>query len=322
MSVETTYHFVPNGAGHELGLKRVALAGRPRGRPALLVPGYGMNSFIFGFHPSGPSMEEHLARAGVEVFSVDLRGQGRSRRGPGAKDGWGMAELGVDDLGCAVGAVRELTRGGASAVDLVGVSLGTSFVFSYLACTPAAPVGSVVSMGGLVTWVKVHPVIRAAFASPALAGAVRVRGARRLAGRLLPALARRAPWALSVYIHAKSTDLSRADVMVQTVEDPLPKVNRQIAEWIRARELVVRGVNVSRAVPAMRHPLLCFVAREDGIVPPETARWPYEAIGSTDKVLALVGDAATPIAHADLFVSRISHERVFEPLARFLVERG
>lgn len=321
--------FIADGAGWDLALKRVVKKDGPRrGRPALIVPGYGMNSFIFGFHPQGPSMEEALASAGVEVFSVDLRGQGRAVARAGARGvstargDWGLGELAQDDLKVAIGRVLEVTSTGAKEVDLIGVSLGASLVFAHLALEPRAPVRCVVSMGGLVTWVKIHPLIKLAFSSPALAGAVRFKKTRALARRLLPLVATHAPSALSLYVHAESSDLSRADVLTQTVEDPQPRINKQIALWIKERELVVRGVNVSRAVPKMQHPLQCFVAMNDGVVPPETARWPYDAIGSSDKELVRVGSEKIPIAHADLFISKIANEEVFGPLARFLTARA
>jgi len=320
---ESETFWVDNGAGFELALKRVAPKGRaPIGRPAVIVPGYGMNAFIFGFHPSGRSMEEYLAAEGLEVWSVDLRGQGQSRdhaRGPRA---WGLAELAVDDLGVAIRGVLERTKTGARDVDLVGCSLGTSLAFAHVGCVPEAPVRCLVSMGGLVTWVKVHPLLKAAFASPWLVSKIKLRGTRTLARALLPTIGRRAPWALSFYIHGQSTDLTHADAMVQTVEDPVATVNRDIAEWIGRGDLVVRGVNVSARVRAMKNPLLCIVAKNDGIVPPETARWVYESMASEDRVLVEVGDARTPIAHADLFVSHVAQERVFAPLARFLVDRA
>lgn len=323
MTTETSFHEAPNATGHTLSIKRIARAGKPPvGRPVIFVPGYGMNSFIFGFHPNGISMEEHLANAGLEVFSVDLREQGRSTAAIGADLDYGFAELAVDDVRTAIAKVLDVTKTGAREVDLIGVSLGAAFVFAHMACVPDTPVRCVVSMGGLVTWIKVHPLIRLAFASPTLISKVRFSNARALAQKLLPFVATRAPWALSVYMHAKSTDLSKADEMVQTVENPNPNVNRDIAIWIRERELIVRGVNVSRAVPSMTNPLLSFVAREDGIVPPETARWMHESMASTDKVIVEVGSDEIPIAHADLFVSRISHREVFDPLAKFLVDRA
>ncbi len=319
-------HYVDNRAGWRLALRRVTPArGGPRPtRPVLIVPGYGMNSFIFGFHPSGLPLDAYLASKGLEVWSVDLRAQGHAAAlAPAAGDPhrYGLADLAIRDLGTAIQHVLQETDTGATEVDLVGCSLGASLVFAHLACVPDAPVHSVVSMGGLVTWALVPPLLRAAFFSPRLVGSLRLRGTRWMAGYALPALGRWAPALLSMYLHTQSTDISFASTMIQTVEDPNPHVNREIADWIARRDLVVAGVNVSRALGRMRYPLLCVVANQDGIVPPPTARAIYEEIGSTDKILLEVGDARLPIAHADLFVCRGAQDLIFAHIASFLVAR-
>jgi pimeloyl-ACP methyl ester carboxylesterase len=310
---------VDNGHGFRLALRRVA---RPLGasatagesRPLLIVPGYGMNSFIFGFHPNGLSLEGYLASRGIDVFSVDLRGQGGSVN-VSAKDPdrYGLEDLADADLGAAIRTVRETT--GAATVDLLGASLGASIVFGHLAIHPDAPVGSVVSLGGLVTWVVVPTVVRAIFGSPWLIGKIPFKGTRKLAGFALPTLARVAPKLLSIYLHTGSTDIQEAATMVQTVEDPNPHVNREIAEWIKRKELVLGGVNVSRALP-----MLCVVAMQDGIVPPETARALYDSVGSDRKELLLVGTPEAPIAHADLFLSTGAEKAIFAKIADFLLE--
>jgi pimeloyl-ACP methyl ester carboxylesterase len=312
---------VDNGAGWRLSLKRippVSRNGRP-GRPALIVPGYGMNSFIFGFHPHGLSLVEYLASRGIEVWSVDLREQGRSERTFG-NNRYGLAEM-VDDTAVAIKHVLAHTQTGATQVDLIGASLGAALMFGYMARTKDAPVRCLVNVGGLVTWVKIHPAVRAAFYSSRLIGLVRLRGTRKLAGMALPVLARYAPRVLSVYMNASSTDTSQAATMVQTVEDPNPYVNMDIARWMADRDLILRGVNVSRALRDMHHPFLCIVANDDGIVPPETARAPYDTIGSDDKELLAVGDPTFPMAHADLFLSTGCQDKVFEKLASFLLAR-
>ena len=317
-------HYIDNGAGWRLALKRVApptFSNDPAPRPVLIVPGYGMNSFIFGFHPRGLSLEAYMASRGLEVWSVDLRGQGRSVREHGTEQ-YGLGELAVDDRACAIAHVRRSTRTGRDEVDLIGCSLGAALTFAHLACVPDAPVHTVVSMGGLVTWVKIHSVLRAAFWSPWLVGRVRVRDTRKLAGRALPALVRFAPKLLSLYLNADSTDTSNAATMIQTVEDPNPYVNRDIARWIRRRELVVRGVNVSKSMRAMKYPLMVVVANDDGVVPPETSRDIFTAVGSTDKELLEVGDATSRIAHADLFLSTGAQDRIFAPVADFLLRRA
>jgi pimeloyl-ACP methyl ester carboxylesterase len=307
---------IPNGRGHELALKRVRATGGRTGRPVVLVPGYGMNAFVFGFHPQGPSLEASLAARGLDVWSIELRGQGRSR---GAAGRHGLAELALEDVPAALAFVLRESK--ADAVDLVGCSLGTALSFIYLAHTPDAPVGSVVSYGGLVTWVDVHPLLRMAFASPWLAGKLELRRTRDLARVALPRVAKIAPQLLSIYINAKSTDLSRSDEMVETVEDPNPQVNLEIAGWIKERRLVVRGVDVSARLAEMTYPLLCVVAKDDGIVPERTARAVFDEIGSTDKELLVVGGGERPIAHADLFLSEGAQEKIFDPVARFLTRR-
>jgi pimeloyl-ACP methyl ester carboxylesterase len=318
-------HAVDNGHGSRLALRRVppdlsssSQAGR-RARPLLIVPGYGMNSYIFSFHPNGLSLEAYLASRGIEVFAVDLRGQGASVNVTGSEQ-YGLSDLADADVGAALDYVRRAT--GAEKVDVLGASLGASLVFGHLALHPEAAVGSLVSMGGLVTWVKVPWIVRTLFASPAIIGRLPFRGTRKLAGFALPTLARVAPGLLSVYLHTKSTDIAQARTMVLTVEDPNPFINREIAEWIRRKELVLAGKNVSRALPSIRNPFLSVVAMQDGIVPPETGRAIFDAIGSKAKELVAVGTPEAPIAHADLFLSTGAQEKIFSKIADFLLNNG
>jgi pimeloyl-ACP methyl ester carboxylesterase len=316
-------YLVDNPVGWRLAVTRTRAhrdAPRPADgkRPALFVPGYGMNSFIFGFHPKGPSMVETLAARGIEVWTIDLRGQGKSIRARGTNR-YGIGDLAVDDLGAAIQHVLANTLTGAKTLDLVGCSLGTALAFAHVACVPVAPVHAIVSMGGLVTFRNTHPIVRYAFASPRLAGLLRMKNTRRVARFALPVLAKVAPSVISPYINEASTDLSQSERMVQTVEDPHPIINREIAEWIKRGDLVVRGVNVSQKLPELRHPFFCVVANHDGIVLPETSRHTFEVIGSTHKELLLVGEDDMPIAHADLFLCTGAQERIFAPVADFLL---
>jgi len=320
-------HTVDNGAGFRLALRRTlpAVDGsggvKPKPRPLVIVPGYGMNSFIFSFHPHGLSLEASLAARGIDVWSVDLRGQGDSvAHDAKDPDRYGLADLAGPNIGAALRYVRE--RSGHDKVDVLGASLGASLVLGHLAMHPDAPVASVVSLGGLVTWVKVPAVLRAAFASPWLMEHLPFRGTRKLAGFALPTLAKVAPGLLSIYMHTQSTDIEHARTMIRTVEDPNRHVNREIAEWISRRELVLAGVNVSRALATMRHPLFCVVAMQDGIVPPETARALFDEMGSSSKALLEVGTPDAPVAHADLFLSTGAQERVFAKIADFLLKHA
>jgi alpha-beta hydrolase superfamily lysophospholipase len=172
-----------------------------------------------------------------------------------------------------------------------------------------------------VTWKKIHLALRLAFASTHVVEKVRLKHTRTIAALALPLLVKHAPKLLAIYMNTSSTDTSHAATMVQTVEDPNPHVNLDIAHWLKDRELTVRGVNVSRALEAMTYPHLTVLAKDDGIVPPETARDIYETIGSTDKQILEVGGGDHPMAHADLFLATGAQELIFEPLAQFLLKR-
>ena len=80
-------HIVANHDGWELALRQryvPAILKKDR-RPVAIVPGYGMNSKIFGYHPNSFSLEEYVASRGFEVWSMDLREQGRSPASPAAR---------------------------------------------------------------------------------------------------------------------------------------------------------------------------------------------------------------------------------------------
>jgi len=310
-------HLVDNGAGWRLSLARHRETTSPVGPPVLIVPGYGMNSYIFGFHPSGPSMIACFAMRGLEVWTLDLRGQGRSIRARGSRR-FGLADLAVEDIGAALRFVLAETSTGAKRVDLVGVSLGVALALGHRALVPDAPIHALVAMAGLVRWRELHPLVRIAFASPRVAGLLRIKNTRRLARLALPVLSRAAPSLLSVYLNASSTDLSQAARLVQTVEDPHPVINREIAEWMANGTLVLRDVDVSAALPSITNPFMCVIAAADGIVPPASSRDLYERIGSPEKTMLVVGDASMTIGHADLFLCRGAQTRVFAPVADFL----
>jgi pimeloyl-ACP methyl ester carboxylesterase len=252
------------------------------------------------------------------VWTVDLRGQGRSIRARG-NNRYSIGDLAVEDLGAAIRHALATTETGSTKVDLVGCSLGTALSFAHVAVVADAPVHALVAMAGLVTWREAHPLLRLAFGSPKVAGLLRMKNTRRLARVALPVLTRVAPSMLSVYLNERSTDLSQAARLVQAVEDPHPVINREIAEWIRRGDLVVRGVNVSERLPEMKNPFMCIVANNDGIVLPATARHTFEKIGSVQKEILFVGDTEMPIGHADLFLCKGGQTRIFAPIADFLL---
>jgi pimeloyl-ACP methyl ester carboxylesterase len=317
--MKTLEHFIPNGDGWHLALSQTWDEARlDKGRrPVVIVPGYGMNSFIFSYHPRGPSLEGYLAQAGFEVWRVDLRAQGRSLCVGGGEE-YGLEDLALTDLDAALLAVLDRSRTGADRADVIGASLGGTIMFLHAALHRERRTASLVAIGTPVRWVEIHPVLRLAFSSPTLIGMLPFRGTRRLAEIALPHLLKRTPWALSAYINADITDSGAASEMVKTVEDPNRHVNRQIARWIRGRDLIIKGQNLSTELRGLQNPLLCVLAHGDGIVPRKTAEYPYLTVQSSARRLLCVGSKERAMAHADLFVSNGAQESVFAPIAAWL----
>lgn len=319
--MQSIEHRIFNGAGWELSLVQTwdeARLARAR-RPVIIVPGYGMNSFIFSYHPSGPSLEGFLAGEGFEVWRADLRNQGASRS-VGGTDRYSLEDMALTDLGAVIDGALERTRTSADRADMIGCSLGGTIMFIHAVLERRNRLGALVAMGTPVRWVSIHPLLRAAFSSPSLVGSIRLRGTRRLAEVLLPQLVRFTPWLLSIYMNPEITDVSAAREMVKTVEDPNRAINRQIAAWIQRRDLVLHETNISEALRTVKKPLLCVFGNGDGIVPRETATFPYRQIGSERKALLEVGTREARMAHADMFISRECHRQVFQPVASWLAE--
>lgn len=282
-------------------------------RPLLLIPGYCMNTTPLVFHPNGPSLVEDLVTRGFEVWTANLRGQGDSRSIGGERN-VGFDRLALVDLPAAIEAVLARTETGRDRISAIGCSLGGTFLYTYLAHRPSAPLGALVGIGAPLVWARPHPVLRVALGAPL--GRVRVVGTRAMARRMLP-IALRFPRLLGVYMNTEHVDLSAMDRLVQTVEDPIGRLNEQIARWVQRGDLEVGGVNVTEGVRGAAVPMLSIYANRDGIVPPSAATSVRTVTDGRAELLE-VGDAATWYAHTDLFVGRTAHARVFAPLAAWL----
>ena len=86
--------------------KRSAAPGRDIKATVLLVHGYGQNRYAW--HLPSRSFVNHLADAGFDVFNLDLRGQGRSRKFSGKRPE-SLAEYIEEDLPRAFEEVRRTT---------------------------------------------------------------------------------------------------------------------------------------------------------------------------------------------------------------------
>lgn len=313
-------HYVDNGAGWALELKQCDPPKHvvKKRRPVVIVPGYGMNSFIFGYHPQGLSMEDYFTKHGLEVWSLNLRNQGGSRWEGGSWE-YSLKDLGAVDLKAALQFIANESRSEAGKVDVIGCSLGGTIAFIHAACVPRNHLGSIVAIGSPLRWEQVHPIMRLGFAIPAIAGLIPVNGAKDLL-RVLKPFVINSPL-LKLYLHKDIVDLSDSDTLLKTVEDPSRFINKEIAQWIRSKDLIFNGINLTEEFHKVTNPLLCVIANSDGIVPPMTAMSPLEVAASKVKDTLVVGTEEFHFAHADLFISNHSQKMVFKPIADWLLAR-
>jgi pimeloyl-ACP methyl ester carboxylesterase len=310
------HHFVDTPDGWRLKLRQCVDpdARIPARRPLVIIPGYGMNSFIIGYHPSGRSMEEYLAGAGFDVWAANMRAQEGCVALGGRRD-HGMKEVSVTDISAILAHVCAHT--GHEWADVVGCSLGGTMVFAHLALVPDHRIASVIALGAPLRWVEVHPLLRGAFSSPWLARRLRLRHTRGLAFGALTLL-KYLPFMLRIYVHPEISDISQAKVLINSVEDPNPVMNEEIVRWVINRDLIIDGINVTDALRDVTNPLLLLTGNADGIVPRATALFPLDWVASTRKDFVEVGDERHRYAHADLYISRYSRERVFSVMAEWL----
>lgn len=105
--------------------------GEKRSVPVLLCHGLGANRFAYDLDPS-VSLGSHLASQGWDVYSLELRGHGRSqKKHRGKRWGWGLTEYVEQDFPAAISAVLEHAR--AEQVHAVGHSMGGIVTHSALA---------------------------------------------------------------------------------------------------------------------------------------------------------------------------------------------
>ncbi len=137
--------------------KRVAsgpFASNAHGTPLLLMHGFGQNRYAW--HLSGRSFSNYLASRGYDVYNLDLRGHGRSRR-LGSRRTPSIDQYVREDVPAAVSEVRSLS--GRSDVYIVGHSLG-ALIATAAAPNFREPLGGLVLIGVPYRFASGSPVLK------------------------------------------------------------------------------------------------------------------------------------------------------------------
>lgn len=269
--------------------------------PVLLVHGFGQNRYAW--HLPSRSLANHLARAGYDVFNLDLRGHGRSRS-LGARRCSGVEDYVREDLPIAVQEVQALS--GKRPVFLVGHSLGGLVSYAAAPSLAGAIAGIVsigspyhftrgsLSLGGIAMFFQAMAMLPSLNAPLPLAPiGLTLRTLRRLAESPLYPLPLRGWHAGSLEPHVLEEHLSLAFDRAGLNE------MRSMFEWATHRRFGGRELDYVERFEKMDLPLLIVAGANDDLAPPASVRPAFQRSRSTDKTYR-----ALPLGHIDLLVGR------------------
>ena len=274
--------------------------------PVLLVHGYGQNRYAW--HLPARSFSNYLARAGFDVFNLDLRGHGRSRH-LGAKRPTHVADYVREDVPAAIEEVARIS--GGRRVYYVGHSMGGLIGYAVAAHLSGA-------MAGITTLGSPYHFARGSWALT-------------IAGDALLAIDRRVPISgLAPPLKALGETMRLMRAFIESPIFPLPIRGFDVGSM----EPMVLGQHMSLAMDsgsvavlrslflgaveqrrsghrlggltgyagAFEHvdiPLLIIAGTKDDLAPPASVHPAYEFSSSSDKTYR-----AFPRGHIDLLVGR------------------
>lgn len=305
--------------GWLLALGRHRPHGTPRPLPVLLVHGIAANRLCLDFGVERWSLAAHLARSGFDVFALDLRGHGASRRARGgARRAWTFDDYLREDVPAALEAVRKAT--GQRQVLWVGHSQGG--LLGMVACE-AHPdrVAGLVTLGAPVFWdVQDHLKLFLRFGF-------------LLSGRWNRFLARcLAPFAGFWHVPVSEIAINGRNVtrgvyrrvLANVVENISPGVLAQFARWITTDTFAAAdgSLDYRAALATCRQPALFVAADADRIAPPSVVARSAAAWGGPSAILRFGATAGTAVqyGHTDLLLGVHAPEEVFPKLSAWLVE--
>ncbi len=269
--------------------------------PVLLVHGFGQNRYTW--HLPARSFSNYLAKRGFDVFNLDLRGHGRSRR-IGARRCRGVEDYVRGDLPAAVEEVQSLS--GNRPVWIVGHSLGG--LVGYAAAPElAGAIAGIASIGspyhftrGSLTLGALSLFFRGIAFAP-LPNAPLPLAPVGMAMRVLRRFAESPLYPLPVRgWHAGSCEPHVIEQYLRLAFDRAAMSEMvDMFGWAAHGRFGGRDFDYDTRFEKMDLPLLVVAGTNDDLAPPASVRPGFVRSRSQDKTYRVV-----PLGHIDLIVGR------------------
>jgi alpha-beta hydrolase superfamily lysophospholipase len=298
--------------------KRLADNGGGTRGVVMLVHGFGQNRYAW--HLPSRSFANFLAKAGFDVYNLDLRGHGRSRHF-GSRRSKSVRDYVEEDLPIAIDEVRTIS--GQRPVFVVGHSLGG--LVSYAAAPSLnGALGGVVSFGSpyhfgrgstsltaIATFVRLVNVLRLKPNPPVPLKPVglTMRAFRQLADSPLYPIPWRGWHRGSMEPHVLAEHLKLAFDRAGLAE------LHELFDWA-AQKRFGGETDYGERFEALDLPLLVISGTHDDLAPPEGVQPAFARSRSTDKTYR-----ALPLGHIDLLVGRDAPRWSWSLLADWLRAR-
>jgi pimeloyl-ACP methyl ester carboxylesterase len=295
-----------------------------------------MGSNRFNLDGPGPySLARFLHRRGFDVWLMELRGAGASRRQWGwlsGPAGWRVSfeDYAVHDAPAALRAIRRAV--GGRRVLWVGHSLGGMVAYATLMHPAGDVVAGAVTLAspgmtdvGHATLDRVVPMRRLLAVAPPW---IPTGGLARLGAPLAPVLA--ALFATELHAwgwHADNLDLDVVRFMMAHGVEDLPRsLLVEFGRWYQARHMRDRyGLfEFSDHLERIRTPMLVVAGSRDGLTPAADIRRVYDRIGSADKTYLEAGrehGLTHEYSHVDLVLGRHAPDEIYPRVADWLEAR-
>jgi polyhydroxyalkanoate synthase len=300
--------------------KRLARNGGGTKGVVLLVHGFGQNRYAW--HLPSRSFANYLAKAGYDVFNLDLRGHGRSRHF-GSRRSKSVADYVDEDIPNAVEEIRAIA--GPRPVFLVGHSLGG--LISYAAAPPLDG-----AIGGVASFGSPYHFARGSTSLTAIATFVRMVNVLRLKPNPLVPL-KPVGLTISAFRLLAESPLypvpwrgwrkgsMEPQVLTEHLRMAFDRAGlaelAELFDWAAQKRFGGAENDYGERFERADVPLLVVAGTYDDLAPPEGVRPGFALSASTDKTYR-----ALPLGHIDLLVGRDAPKSSWPLLASWLGERA